>query len=154
MSRMAAAPCAICGKELENVDEDSTNQPHKASMFSGGGDFATHGHYGDTMFDPMNGEYLIVHICEECLPKLAAQGRVLIARNVKPVLAEGVMVGWTAARRMPVPWRPDMPESEDDLRVDSAEEWAVVRDQVDLTGGGRAHMEHVGWEPPGLRRVK
>ena len=31
--------------------------------------FRTYGHYGSTIFDPMDGTYLDVAICDECIMK-------------------------------------------------------------------------------------
>ncbi len=41
--------------------------------------FRTYGHYGSTIFDPMDGTYLDVAICDECIMK-----------NLKKVRGNGV----------------------------------------------------------------
>lgn len=69
-------PCARCGRELESavpkeVDQPYGNQPH------GGTAFHTGGHYGSTVFDPMDGTSLELNICDKCLLVLARAGHVL-----------------------------------------------------------------------------
>lgn len=62
MNDKTAVPCIICNKELENLFEDE-NHP------AGGTSFITYGHYGSTAFDPMDGTYLEINICDECIQK-------------------------------------------------------------------------------------
>ena len=53
--------CFVCGKELETLFSDSP-QAHGATMFD------TYGHYGSTVFDPMDGETsLTISVCDEHL---------------------------------------------------------------------------------------
>lgn len=70
---MNIPPCIICGKELEGVggaEENDINQPY------GGTTFMTHGHFGSTVFDPMNPlVWLEINVCDECLTE--RQERVL-----------------------------------------------------------------------------
>lgn len=56
-----ALPCFKCDKVLENVWDDAPNQPHDATTFQ------TQGHYGSTVWDPMNGSALEINLCDECL---------------------------------------------------------------------------------------
>lgn len=75
-------PCLICGKELDHIwgDEDVerygylSNQPHDATAFD------TNGHYGSTMFDPMNRyEHWELVICKECFtPERLARTRIVL----------------------------------------------------------------------------
>lgn len=65
-------PCLICGKALEAVREGS-RQPH-------GSTFTTRGQYGSAVFDPMDGTYLAVNICDPCLVDAGIAGRVLFGR--------------------------------------------------------------------------
>lgn len=72
---MAHTPtCLVCLKELENFDPKG-NQP------LGGLEFQTHGHYGSTVFDPMDGTKLAINVCDECL---TARSRMGIVLKVKP----------------------------------------------------------------------
>jgi hypothetical protein len=64
-----ALPCIVCGTELESFRDP--NQP------LGGLAFATKGHYGSTVFDAMDGSTLEITICDACLTKAMAAGRVL-----------------------------------------------------------------------------
>ena len=43
------------------MEDGDINQPY------GGLAFQSEGHYGSTVFDPMDGTYLEVNICDECL---------------------------------------------------------------------------------------
>lgn len=58
--------CIICKCEVENWDiaypEDET-QVHPID----GTVFRTYGHYGSTVFDPMDASYLEVVFCDPCL---------------------------------------------------------------------------------------
>ena len=55
-------PCIICNRELEPAFSGcETNQPYGATSF------ITHGHYGSTIFDPLDGSYLEINICDDCL---------------------------------------------------------------------------------------
>lgn len=62
-----ALPCIICDKPLRNIATNGENQP------SGGTEFTTHGHYGSTVFDPMDGSILVLNICDDCLRKHAGR---------------------------------------------------------------------------------
>ena len=58
--------CIVCDTEVENWDEaypDNESQIHPI----GGTMFHTYGHYGSTVFDPMDGWYLLIVVCDECL---------------------------------------------------------------------------------------
>jgi len=51
---------------------DDSNQPYAGTTF------ISYGHYGSTVFDPMNGTtFLELNICDECLTALAAKKLVL-----------------------------------------------------------------------------
>ncbi len=65
-------PCFVCGEHLTEVDEEGINQPHGAQTFVSGG------HYGATLFDPMDGSWLELNICDECIKVNAARGRILV----------------------------------------------------------------------------
>lgn len=50
---------------------NTTNHPYKATAF------ITRGHYGSTFFDPMDGSYIEINVCDECLVKAKAKGQLL-----------------------------------------------------------------------------
>lgn len=56
-------PCFKCGKTLRNASAEEDNQPQE------GTEFRTYGHYGSTFWDSLDGEELILNICDECLRK-------------------------------------------------------------------------------------
>ncbi|MEL6584025.1 MAG: hypothetical protein AAFQ36_09350 [Pseudomonadota bacterium] len=52
--------CICCGKKMKNIDPDGL-QPMKGLAFH------SPGHYGSTFFDSMDGSYITVAVCDECL---------------------------------------------------------------------------------------
>lgn len=65
-------PCFICGKHFEHIG--SENQP------SGGIEFTSYGHYGTTVFDPMDGTRAIINLCDRCLKEGMGRGDVIYSR--------------------------------------------------------------------------
>jgi hypothetical protein len=58
--------CIICGTEVDNWDiayPEGSNVVHPI----GGTAFRTYGHYGSTVFDPMDASFLEIVICDTCL---------------------------------------------------------------------------------------
>ena len=58
--------CIICAAEVENWDiayPEDNPQVHPID----GTVFRTYGHYGSTVFDPMDASYLEVVVCDKCL---------------------------------------------------------------------------------------
>lgn len=80
-------PCVICGGEVEALSPpfDYGHQPYKATTFT------TRGHYGSTVFDPMDGSMLEINIHDACL--LAHQYRVGYLPRMP--IAEQVREPWT-----------------------------------------------------------
>lgn len=70
---MRELPCLHCGVRLKPVYPESStvNQPFEGTVFR------THGHYGSTVFDEIDGTYLEITICDKCLRTAALQDRVL-----------------------------------------------------------------------------
>lgn len=71
---MTEPPCLVCGKPLDpaippGVHDRSHNQPDEAVVFR------AHGQYGSTVFDPMDGTYLEINICDNCVTRLAVNIR-------------------------------------------------------------------------------
>jgi hypothetical protein len=70
-------PCFACGKTLYEVGtQEAINQPHDALAFT------TQGHYGTKVFDPMDGSWLELNICDGCITE--RQDRVLIGKLYAP----------------------------------------------------------------------
>lgn len=98
-----AVPCIVCGNRLKNVSEDSENQPYAGTAFT------SHGHYGSTAFDPMDGHFLEINVCDVCLVRAARRLRVLWNRDGQPVMDDGVVVGWELVRvEGYVSWKPEL----------------------------------------------
>jgi|ERR1700729_615421 len=110
MSRDALS-CIRCDKALENVFDEVENQPGDGLAFTSAG------HYGSTEFDPMDGSYIELNVCDKCLIELRNEGRVLYGRKSKRVLFEGTIVGFVKIYRELTPWRGD--EEEGDLGDDA-----------------------------------
>lgn len=68
-------PCVVCGERLAPMDSGSPNHAHNAN------EFCTHGQYGSTVFDPLNGDRLAVNICDKCLVAAGDAGRVMFGRH-------------------------------------------------------------------------
>lgn len=137
-----ALPCIACGNPLRNVFDDVENQP------SDGVAFQSHGHYGSTVWDPMDGQYIEINICDACLR--AHADRVLMGRNRRPVLCDGAVVGWEHVSRPLLPWNPDLPtpDQEDHVVVEADE---IGSDPITYTHEGRIRIE---WTPGGLAYKK
>lgn len=57
-------PCFKCGKELASVFRDigdASTMPNDAVIFT------AQGNYGSTVFDPFDGSFLEINICDSCL---------------------------------------------------------------------------------------
>jgi hypothetical protein len=67
---MKKLPCVVCGKKLKNLLSTGA-QPND------GLEFVSYGHYGSTVFDPMDGTFLALAICDPCLLKARKQRRML-----------------------------------------------------------------------------
>jgi len=95
-----ALPCFKCNKPLRQVDRDVTlpaeNQPYEGTAFT------THGHYGSTIFDPMDGQFLEINICDECLAVAADEYRILLGRSHRLLIEDGVVMGSEPVGRPPM----------------------------------------------------
>lgn len=85
--------CVLCDCELENLTPDG-NQPVKGTAFQ------SYGHYGSGMFDPMDGTYLEINICDYCLSLIGTRGNVLMGFPVPPP-PRGPLVKWEVQTRLP-----------------------------------------------------
>lgn len=54
--------CFVCDKELDNMEYDNVEIHPMDGLH-----FRTYGHYGSAIFDPMNGSYLDIAICDKCV---------------------------------------------------------------------------------------
>jgi hypothetical protein len=76
----ADLPCAICGHDIEAMDENPA-VPYAANIFT------SSGHYGATAYDSFGGEHLEIFICTPCIMIIQeknAINRVLHATNSTP----------------------------------------------------------------------
>lgn len=130
-----ALPCVVCHQQLKNVDNSAANQPDEGTAFM------TYGHYGSTFFDPMDGSYLEVNICDPCLELLTAEKSIMFGRNKVRVICHNypvgnqrmdVLVGWKKVDRELTTYNGEPDGDEVDIRVDYADvgedediEWLV-----------------------------
>lgn len=78
---MTPLNCIACNKKLETAippEAADHNQPYGATIFTARGQF------GSTIFDPMNGTYLEINVCDDCLHKAAVQNQVLLCGTPQP----------------------------------------------------------------------
>lgn len=71
---MEQLSCIVCDYQPEYAlpGEGDINQPYKATAFS------TPGHYGSTFFDPMDGSYIEINVCDDCLNKAVDKKQILL----------------------------------------------------------------------------
>jgi hypothetical protein len=67
--------CIRCEAELPNLDQCG-NQP------GGGLEFLSQGHYGTTVFDPMDGTFIAINVCDKCLAAAKDRQDILFVRSV------------------------------------------------------------------------
>lgn len=80
-------PCIICGRDLESAMPGSDwNQPYAGTAFT------SVGHYGSTVFDPMDGSFLEINVCDRCL--LNHREAVLHGKRRPPSSAPAVYEEW------------------------------------------------------------
>lgn len=71
--------CIVCNLELEHVFKDLEGEIHNQP--SGGTTFTSQGHYGSTVFDPDDGSFIEVNICDRCLGSAARYRKVLFYKR-------------------------------------------------------------------------
>lgn len=67
-----ALPCIVCGKRLDGYFDGEQNHPGHGVACS------THGNYGSTIFDEIDGHYLEFNVCDDCLIKASERGHVAL----------------------------------------------------------------------------
>lgn len=68
--------CLCCQKKMSNMQELRNGvQP------SGGLAFHTSGHFGSTLFDPMDGSSIHIAICDPCVEKAIGRGDIVHFRR-------------------------------------------------------------------------
>lgn len=127
-----ALNCIVCDKELENVFEEAQNQPYE------GLSFVSYGHYGGTAFDPMDGRYLEVNICDECLLKKHTNIFLGQDRRLVTISSEfgNTVIGTTKVYRQLTPWKPEVESETDPFHLDNFEEFLQYSHQIDTRFSG------------------
>jgi hypothetical protein len=76
MENNITTPCVVCKKNLDPVHKDGfVEQPWQANTFS------TYGTYGSEYFDPLDGSFIYLNICDTCLESLEALGHARRSEN-------------------------------------------------------------------------
>lgn len=129
MAQDCIIPCFVCGAVLRNVDTAADNQP------SEGTEFRTYGHYGSTFWDSLDGEELVLNVCDPCLR--ARTDRLAQHKRHLPVLIGGrVLVGRQDVARPMVPYTGNRDDTV--LRVDAEDvgtplagvEWSMTAEDA------------------------
>jgi hypothetical protein len=74
---MITLSCVRCDKELESATENWPEE-HEYNQPYDGTTFISHGQYGSTVWDPFDGSYIEINVCDDCLQQLAADKNVLV----------------------------------------------------------------------------
>ena len=64
-------PCIVCKQALQDIGSGSPNHANDANSFF------TRGQYGSRIFDPLDGSWLEVNICDKCLADASRERLVL-----------------------------------------------------------------------------
>jgi len=131
--------CIVCGKRLPNVMDDVENQPYDATSFT------TYGHYGSTVFDPMDGTFLEINICDEDLKEASKKSRVLMGQARRPVMTpKHVLLGWETLSREYVYWDAEKNylDEEDRVVVHDEEDFHELCEEKDRFGRPKIEWSH------------
>ena len=71
--------CIVCDVSFTPASAGGENQPYEGTTFM------SEGHYGSTVFDPMDGSFLEVNVCDPCLLKASKRQQVLVAQTTRNV---------------------------------------------------------------------
>lgn len=114
-------PCIVCKTSLRPVFDGVAGMVGDTNQPSDGLAFSTPGAYGSTVFDPMNGEYIEINVCDECLKAAAAEEAVLWNVRSVPIVAGKTTVGRRWVHRPQVPWKPGLGREEDVISIEVEE---------------------------------
>jgi hypothetical protein len=88
--------CIVCLRNIESSIADDANSLHQPSV---GTSFTTRGHYGSTVFDPMDGrEVLDITVCDLCMLERSSRG---VITHVKDGNAQRWDAGEMARKNVP-----------------------------------------------------
>lgn len=77
---MTTLNCIVCNCILDDAAGGmAENQPYEGTSFT------SYGHYGSTVFDPMDGSFIEINVCDRCLTKAGKKQQVLEGRSSEPV---------------------------------------------------------------------
>lgn len=83
--------CIVCKKTLENIEYPEGNHPIHGTAFH------SIGHYGSGVFDPMDGTFLEINVCDDCLKEAGAERNVMLGFP-EPAPPRKAMMHWPVKR--------------------------------------------------------
>lgn len=129
--------CIICKKQIKPLYEGE-HTPEYATTFH------TSGHDGSGLFDPMDGSFLQINICDNCLAAAAEQDLVLVGQSSVPLMIptmvradHWIYSGWGSIRAFdyaPVYWKKSMESPHEPLYVSDADELLSLKDRIQFNG--------------------
>lgn len=81
-----ALNCIVCKMDMPSLLEGEPNHPN------GGVVFQARGNYGSTVFDPFDGSYLEINVCDTCL--LTAKHDNMVMIGVRPIETDLELRPW------------------------------------------------------------
>ncbi len=96
---MTTLRCIVCTEVLKPIwDPVIFPQDAQVNQPSGGMTFTSEGQYGTTVFDPMNGSFLEINICDDCMKMREAEGGFILHGTPRRSRRETRYVKWTMER--------------------------------------------------------
>ena len=91
--------CVVCTGNLEPVwDEKTFPEDKDVNQPWAGTTFYSEGQYGSTVFDPMNGNFLEINICDNCLKMREEEGGFILLGKPRRTKREVRYEPWMIAR--------------------------------------------------------
>ncbi len=96
---MTTLKCIICTKQLEPVwPADQFPQDKNVNQPWAGTTFHSEGQYGSTIFDPMDGSFLEINICDDCLKLRESEEGFILRGTPRRTRREVKYERWMIAR--------------------------------------------------------
>ena len=83
-------PCIVCKKDLKGVSSPTSEPNHPTDALS----FTSHGQYGTRVFDPMDGTWIEINICDPCLIEAAQNKQVLHCSKSGAAIPFNILCGF------------------------------------------------------------
>lgn len=119
--------CFKCGKVLENATRTSDGLAMNQNQPSEGLAFKSYGAYGGTVFDPMDGHFLVINICDMCLLKALPDETIALGKDYRNIRDKDDRRVITGNERLPHEELPDLRLWQGISDPDHDDEGAVYR---------------------------